>query len=327
MLKILHGTGALAVLALAALSVPARAAIPAAPGVVNYVEGSAFINGQAITSKDIGRAEVNQNQILATGQGKAEMLLTPGVLLRSGPKTEVRMLSSGLTDTRVEVLSGEAMVEATDLHKENHIRVLEHGVTTTLLKNGLYDFDANAPHVAVFDGKAEVQGGDNAVKLGKGKQVMLTGHLKAVSFNRDQHDNLYDWSSVRSQDLSVASAGAVGLYGGYPYGSGWYGTGWYWNPYFASYSFIPGDGFLYSPFGFGFYSPLAFYGGYGFYGNRYGYYRGGGGYVTPPTRGVFRGGSAPVQRGFSGGGSSGGGFSRGGVSGGGGGFHGGGRSR
>ena len=309
--------GAVGVLSLAALSIPARAAIPAAPGVVNYVEGSVSIDGQPITSKDVGQAEVKQNQTLATGQGKAEMLMTPGVLLRLGPNSAVRMVSPNLTDTRVEVLRGEAMVEATDVHKENNIRILDHGATTTVLKNGLYDFDANTPRVSVYDGKAAVQGNDSTVNLGKGKQVLLDGRLKAVSFDRKQTDDLYAWSSLRSQYLAQTSVHTVGVYGGYPYAYG-YGPNWYWDPYFASYSFLPYGGFLYSPFGFGFYSPWAFYGGPVIY--RQGVFRGG---VQPtPSRGVFRGGSSPAVgvHGFSGGGFRGGGFS-------GGGFHGGGARR
>jgi hypothetical protein len=312
--------GAVGVLSLAALSIPARAAIPAAPGVVNYVEGAASIDGQPVTSKDIGRAEVKQNQTLATGQGKTEMLLTPGVLLRLGPNSGVRMVSPNLTDTRVEVLRGEAMVEATDVHKENNIRILDHGATTTVVKNGLYDFDANTPRVSVYDGKVTVQGNDNTVDMGKGKQVLLDGRLKAVHFDRNQRDDLYAWSSLRSQYLAQTSVHTVGLYGGYPYAYG-YGPNWYWDPYFASYSFFPYGGFLYSPFGYGFYSPWVFYGGRGFYGGGYyrgGYYRGG----VPPVRGGFRSGSSPAVgvHGFNGGGVRGGGFS-------GGGFHGGGARR
>src|SRR5260370_9607289 len=90
MLNQVRLAGWLAVLTLA-VSGAARAAIPPAPGVVNYIEGSASIDGQSVTSKDIGRAQVNQNQILATGQGKAEMLLTPGVLLRAAANTQVRI--------------------------------------------------------------------------------------------------------------------------------------------------------------------------------------------------------------------------------------------
>jgi hypothetical protein len=315
-------SGAVAVLTLAVLSIPASAAIPPAPGVVNYIEGAASIDGQPITSKDIGRAEVRQNQTLATGQGKVEMLLTPGVVLRLGPNSQMRMVSPNLTDTRVELLRGTAMVEATDLHKENNIRVLNHGATTTLVKNGLYDFDANTPRVRVYDGQAIVQGNDKQVKLGKGKQVLLTAdRLKAVGFDRDQRDDLYAWSSLRSQYMAQTSVHTVGVYGGYPYAYG-YGPNWYWDPYFASYSFLPYGGFLYSPFGFGFYSPYAFYGG--FYGG--GYYRPGvfrGGVQPTPIRGGFRG-STSTGSAFRG--SSGGGGFRGGSFGGGG-FRGGGGGR
>ena len=43
-------------------------------------------------------------------------------------------------------------------------------------------------------------------------------------------------------------------------GAGWYGAGWYWDPCFGAYTFIPGDGIFYSPFGWGFYPPFAVYG-------------------------------------------------------------------
>ena len=330
MLRVTRGiSGAVAVLTLAALSIPARAAIPPAPGVVNYIEGAALIDGQPITSKDIGRAEVKQNQTLATGQGKVEMLLTPGVFLRLGPNSQMRMVSPNLTDTRVEMLGGTAMVEAEDLHKENNIRILDHGVTTTIVKNGLYEFDANTPRVRVYDGKVVVQSNDKQVHAGKGKQVLLAAdRLNAVGFDRSQRDDLYAWSSLRSQDVAQTGVHTVGLYGGYPYAYG-YGPGWYWDPYFASYAFLPYNGFLYSPFGFGFYSPWAFYGG-GFYGGGY-YHRSGGfrGGVQPtPVRRGFQGGTSTGSafRGGSVGGSGfhGSGFGGGGFHGGGGGFHGGG---
>jgi hypothetical protein len=320
MLRISRGIpSAVAVLTLAVLSIPARAAIPPAPGVVNYIEGAASIDGQPITSKDIGQVEVRQNQTLETGQGKVEMLLTPGVLLRLGPNSQVRMVSPNLTDTRVELLRGTAMVEATDLRKENNIRVLDHGVTTTLIKNGLYDFDANTPRVRVYDGKALVQSEDKQLKVGKGKQVLMADRLNAVGFDRDQRDDLYAWSSLRSQYMAQTSVHTVGVYGGYPYAYG-YGPNWYWDPYFASYAFLPYNGFLYSPFGFGFYSPYAFYGGRGIYRSP-GVFRGGS--QPTPIRGGFRGGA---PSGGAGRGSFGGGGFRGGSFGGGG-FHGGGARR
>ncbi|MDE3166110.1 MAG: hypothetical protein KGN36_09910, partial [Acidobacteriota bacterium] len=77
---------------------PARIA---RPGAVNYAEGSVTLAGQTIGAQQIGKAEVQPGQVLETGQGKAEMLLTPGVMMRLGDNSAVRMISPNLTDTRV----------------------------------------------------------------------------------------------------------------------------------------------------------------------------------------------------------------------------------
>jgi len=276
--------GLLAAVSLAAI--PAWANVPGRPGTINYVEGKASIGSQAVTSKDVGRAELDQNQSIKTSLGKAEVLLTPGVFLRLGDHSELRMISPGLSDTQVELIHGEAQIEVTDISKENHIRVINHGVSTTLVKKGLYSFNAETPTVSVYEGKAEVQSGDSRVSIGKGKQVFLTaGPLRAVSFDREHKDELYQWSSLRDRYLAEASMGSARVYVVNPYG--WYGSGWYWNPYFSAYSFIPGAGYLYSPFGYGFYSPFAFY-GYGYGG---GFYRGGGFRRVAPVGRSFGGGA------------------------------------
>src|SRR5258708_12401912 len=77
-------------------------AIPARPGMINYIEGKALIGGQPVTSKDVGRAELDPNQTIKTGLGKAEILLTPGVFLPIGAHSELRMVSPVLTTTRFQ---------------------------------------------------------------------------------------------------------------------------------------------------------------------------------------------------------------------------------
>jgi FecR protein len=245
----------------AILSAPAWAARTALPGTLNYVEGSASIGAQALDSKSIGSAELQAGQSLATEDGKAEILLTPGVYLRVGDNSSVRLISPSLIDTRVAVEKGEAMVEVDELHSENDIRITENGINTQLVKTGLYDFDANQNQLRVFDGKAVVQDGDRNVTVKGGHELALaTGAVtKPAKFDKDESKqaDLYRWSSLRSSYLAEANVGAARTYvvNGW-YGPGWVGAGWYWNPWFASYSFIPGDGFLYSPFGWGFYSPF-----------------------------------------------------------------------
>jgi hypothetical protein len=232
------------------------------PGTVNYAEGTVTVAGQSIGSGQIGQTEVAAGQVIETARGKAEMLLTPGVLLRLSDNSALRMVEPSLTDTRVELLKGEAMVEAQSVQKENRIDVIDRGVDTLIEKNGIYRFDTDPARVSVFDGKVKVLSNDGGIEVGKGKELALGTDVKARKFDRDQTDALYAWSRLRSGYLAEAneSSAETIIVGG----PGWYGSGWYWNPWYSTYSFLPGAGYLTSPFGFGFYSPGYLYGG-GFY--------------------------------------------------------------
>ena len=80
-------------------------------------------------------------------------------------------------------------------------------------------------------------------------------------------DDFYRWASLRSSYLADANVDAAEAYagsGGWRPGS-WYGDGWYWDPWFDAYTFLPGDGIFFDPFGWGFYSPwCAPYFGFGY---------------------------------------------------------------
>lgn len=330
----------------------------ARPGAINYVEGQAYLGTETLNGSSVGKVEVDPGETLATGDGKVEMLLTPGVFVRLGEQSSATMISSGLIDIRMSVDQGEALVEVAELHPENELRVVVDGKTTELVKTGLYDFNAGLHAVRVLDGEAMVEdAGGKRVKVKGGHMVDLGmgSPLKPRKFDKKQLEagDLYRWTSLRSSYLAEANADSARTYsyGGF----GWYGDGWYWDPWFDAYTFMPGDGIFYSPFGWGFYSPWCayyapYYGGGHMYhhfnptarswgqGAHYGlpanYGRGvhygqhyGGGAMAARSGGSFshgggyRGGGGG---GFHGGGSGGGGFHGGGGFGGGGGFHGGG---
>lgn len=313
----------------ALLSVPAWSADTdnrrtAMPGTLNYVEGQVSIGDQTLNSKDVGTADLQDGQVLDTGNGKAEILLTPGVYLRIGNNSSVKMVSNSLTNTEVDVSQGEAMVEVDQIYHENNLRISQPGADTRLTKTGLYDFDASDGAVRVFDGKAVVTADDHNVTVKKNHELAFNDpKLKARGFDKDQltkNDDLYRWSSLRSQYLSDANVNAAQRYfaNGW-YGPGWWGAGWYWDPWFDGFTFLPGSGYFYNPFGWGFYSPLMVWrapvviggGVHHFDGNR------------PVAIGHgFRG---HAVTGFHGGyGRMGGGFHGGGMHGGAGGIHGGG---
>jgi hypothetical protein len=230
--------------------------VSAKPGVVNYVEGIAYLNGNRISEIAMKTTFLNTNDSFSTGSGKAEVLLTPGVFLRMGDNSEIRMISPSLIHTRVELVRGEAMVEVARLEKGNDIQIVDHGGSVALEKNGLYRFTAeNPPTAAVIDGKAEVSFADEKIDLKKGHLTELAGSLKSEKLDLDEEDELYAWSNLRSQYDAAASyqaASAAGMNAsGYTYG------GWYFDNPFDCWAWLPASGAFYSPFGWGFYSPGA----------------------------------------------------------------------
>ena len=305
-------------LSLATLSAFAYAenANPARPGTVNYVEGQVTVQGRLLTSSSVGNTELQPAQSVSTEDGKAELLLTPGVFLRLGGDTTVKMVSPDLTHTEVKLVQGRADVEVDEIYHQNLILVDMPNGQAQLLKRGLYAFDADDSTTRVFDGKMDVYPGEDLganvkpITVKGGHQLALSGEpVKPQSFNKDEaKDDLYNWSSLRSQYLGEANVNLAEKYATYPaFYPGWYWAGW---PY--GYTWLPGDGLLRSPFGYGFYSPYYIYGG----GFVYGLHDGHG---FHPYTGGYRG---DVHSGFVGGGFR-GGASGGGFHGGGGGFHGG----
>jgi FecR protein len=262
----------------AALSTPIARSEPAKtayPGTLNYVEGQVSIGSQSLGANAIGSARLEPRQTLTTQQGKAEVLLTPGVFLRVGDESAVEMISPSLMDTEVAVARGEATVEVASIYPQNRLIVDEGTSQTKLVKTGFYDFDADTGQVRVFSGRAELQDRDRQVTIKGGHEVTLGDpKLKARDFDKKaSEDVLYQWSSLRSSYVAEANADIAPEYyvNGW-YGPGWFGAGWYWDPWFGAYTFLPGEGIFYSPFGWGFYSPL-FVGGWGFYGGYYGHVR------------------------------------------------------
>jgi hypothetical protein len=279
------------------LGMSAFGAETARPGTVNYVEGVAILNGKALNDKQVGSESMNAGDEIRTGDGKAEILLTPGIYLRVDSNSAVKMVTPDLAMTKVDVEHGRAAVEVDQIFKENNVQIMDGGVTTQLIKTGYYEFDANRPEARVFSGRAEVLEGENHWEAVKGHHelaLVADTHGKTHDFDPNgTGDQLFEWSKLRSEYLAEANNEIAGQYMGAP---GVY-PGWYWDPYAWNYTFI-GMNPYWSPFGWGFY-PRGGWGSYGhpFYGHGY--------YGHPVEGGAFRGG-------FGGGGFHGGGGMRGG---------------
>jgi hypothetical protein len=235
-------------------------------------------------------------QTLSTGEGRVEVLLTPGVFLRLAEDSSFKMLSNKLADTSLEVVSGSALIEVDELLKDNSLQIKVKDSSIELSKHGLYRFDADTARLRVYDGEALVTSGTQTVTARKGRQVDLNGVLVASNFDPKTTDPFYRWASRRSSYIAtanVSSARAAGNQGllstGYGSGSAYgnaYGN-WAWNPWYGMFTYLPGSGYGYNPFGWAFYSPYTvgyLYNPYGYYGYGSNSYYNGGGYAGPSPR-------------------------------------------
>jgi hypothetical protein len=265
----------LAVLALAVFPVHAQTVIGAKSGVINWVEGDAFLADKPYVMQPSQFGEVKETMVFRTEEGRAEVLLPPGVFFRLGDKSSFKMISNRLIDTRVELLTGSAVMEIEDMAKEASVTVLCKDGTITLSKAGLYRFDTEPAQIKVYKGSADVAVKGQTVVVGAGKMVQFDAAVAmAEKFSVTDTDSLDRWSRRRAEVLANANVSAAkqAHYGGYgvsnPCSSyGGYNTGpfmkpwgtWGYNPYYGMGTYIPCSGTLYSPYGYRYWSPLAVY--------------------------------------------------------------------
>lgn len=235
--------------------------ISAKAGLVHYTEGEVRIEGKAAEARITEFPEVKEGQVLETGEGRAEILLTPGVFLRLGENSSIRMLSSKLSDTRVEVLTGDALVEAAEILEGNAVTLITGSNSLRILKGGLYrvNLAADPARIRVYGGEARLAAGDFNQVLKRAQEVQLTAVPLVTKFDTKAGDALYRWASRRSERIAytnVASARSAQRSGvASSFDNGGWGR-WYFNPWFGMFTFIPtGRGYVITPFGTYFYSP------------------------------------------------------------------------
>jgi hypothetical protein len=88
----------------------AQYVVSAKSGLVNLAEGQVKLDGKTLESSLTHYPDVKEGSVLSTEDGRAEVLLTPGVTLRLGDHASLKMITNRLIDTRVELLGGKAVV-------------------------------------------------------------------------------------------------------------------------------------------------------------------------------------------------------------------------
>ena len=252
---------------------------------VHYVEGKVFAGDQQIDEKFGNFPQVKENQILRTEEGRAEVLLTPGVFLREAEHSSFRMITNRLIDTRLEFLTGSLLLESDDMLKDNSVTVVARDATVHLRKAGIYRFGADPAQLKVVKGVVEVEANGKTFEVKEGKLLNLTGDMAVAKFDPKESDELSRWSYRRAEVVAMANvsaakslrdSGGYASYGGSGYspvgygGAGYGNSGYYpcmntrsslwaFNSYFGMYTYVPCSGQYGSPYGFMLWSPGSVY--------------------------------------------------------------------
>ncbi len=235
----------------------AQSMISAKSGLIHYVEGRVLLDGQAVEQKFGNFPQMKENSQLRTEEGRAEVLLTPGVFLRAGENSAFRLVSSQLADTRLEGLGGSLLLECAELLKDNAITLLYKDASISLRKQGLYRLDTEPPQLRVYDGEALVEQGGQSLVLKKGKLLAFNGLFVAERFDPNAGDALYRWAKRRAEYVAMANVSAAKSLR--DSGSRWQISGWRWNPYFGVFTYVPWRGAYNSFWGYRFWSPREVY--------------------------------------------------------------------
>lgn len=235
--------------------------ISAKSGVIHYTEGEVYLSGKPITPKRTEFLRVQDGEILRTGSGRAEILLTPGVFLRLSENSEMEMDSADLSDSRVELLSGTALMEVGEMDKAHSLTLTVAGAKLDFRKKGLFRINAGeSPSVNSFDGEVMITHDGQNLTLKEGRETSLKGVLMAEKFDKDDTDSFYRWAGRRAGYTAAANISAAKSV--FDSGSVWNRGGWYFNQWMGMYTYLPGSGSYYSPFGYSYYSPSRIIGAY-----------------------------------------------------------------
>lgn len=245
-------SAAVLLLAIFAPAAWSQQVISARAGVVHYIEGRVLINDKALDLKSGEFPQIPTGGVLKTEDGRAEVLLAPGMFLRVAENSAIRMIATKLEDTKVELTAGSILVECAEMNKEEGLAIQLKDQLIDLRKNGLYRFDADPGRLRVYEGQAIA-----GHMLVKQERELIFGAAAPAKFDAETGDAFQRWAKRRAGYIAMANVSAAHYIA--KNASSYRGGVWTFNDYFGMFTFIPLRGILVSPFGYRFFSPRQVY--------------------------------------------------------------------
>jgi len=125
----------------------------------------------------------------------------------------IRMENVDLSDTRITLQRGQALIEVLQLAEGNRLQIAVGETTTEPTRSGLYrigifqnviEEPSAQSTLRVFGGEAVVRSGLRMADAKRGTAVNLDAGLAVSRFDRKDRDALHAWAARRSFDLFMS---------------------------------------------------------------------------------------------------------------------------
>jgi hypothetical protein len=190
------------------LPIEAQSVISTHSGVIHFFEGAVYLGDQPLEPRLGKFPSVPQGAELRTEDGRAEVLLTPGVFLRMGEGSAIRMVATDLADTQVELRTGSAVVDSAEPNQDTSVTLIYQDWKVHFLQKGVYRIDSDPPRLCVRQGEAEVFAGDGEepVSVEHGMSLPLAEVLVPERSSEPSRDALSEWEDGRSESIVADNA-------------------------------------------------------------------------------------------------------------------------
>jgi len=203
----------LAVVTVLTPPVDGQSVISTRSGIVHFFEGAVYLGAQPLESHPGKFSNVPEGAELRTAEGRAEVLLTSDVFVRIGERTTIRMIANKLSDTRVELLAGSAVVDSAEPSSGTSVRLIYRNWNVRFFERGVYRIDSDPPRLWVLQGEAEVSTNANqdTLLVGQGLYVPFAPVLVPERSIDEPRDALSAWAEGRQQSISADNAIAANI--------------------------------------------------------------------------------------------------------------------
>jgi len=193
-------------------SASSQVAISAKPGLLHHAEGKVLIGEEAVDPDPKKFVHLEQGEVLATKQGRAELMVVPDGFVWLGGHSRLEMAQAKLHSAVVRLEHGSAVIGVDGFFQPNAL-TLHVGPAAIRFHKGVYHIDARdreRPVIRVLEGKAVVRTAGCRAEVPSKRAADLGALCERTLARLDGHEfgDLHAWSQERRESLDrIADAG------------------------------------------------------------------------------------------------------------------------